>query len=102
MLRNGVCYLSHIHVPKSIYMSIKENENEKNVTFIKVTSANGLESSSRINIYPRQLPPPEFTKTPELKRVKDELVLNYKLNLQNGLRDESVIKWYRCVKDKDI
>lgn len=80
---------------------IKENENEKNVTFIKVTSANGLESSSRINIYPRQLPPPEFTKTPELKRVKDELVLNYKLDLQNGLRDESVIKWYRCVKDKD-
>lgn len=71
------------------------NNTDETVSFCIVAETNdGREAACQVHINPSQLPPPEFTETPELIQQGGILTLKYELDLQ-GRRDESDIIWSR-------
>ena len=49
----------------------------------------------QVTVRPAQLPAPAFIRKPRLLQKHGEMVLDYALGLDNGLRDESRITWLR-------
>ena len=49
----------------------------------------------QVTVKPAQLPAPVFTRKPRLQQKHGEMVLDYALDLNNRLRDESRITWLR-------
>ena len=49
----------------------------------------------QVTVKPAQLPAPAFIRKPRLLQKHGEMVLDYALGLDNGLRDESRITWLR-------
>ena len=55
----------------------------------------GGEAVCQVTVKPAQLPAPAFIRKPRLLQKHGEMVLDYALGLDNGLRDESRITWLR-------
>lgn len=71
------------------------NEHDEPCTVcIVATAPSGLEAACLVTIYPRQLPPPTFTVSPQLLRQGDSLIVDYQLALE-GRTDHSEITWWR-------
>jgi len=74
---------------------IPTNTTDETADFcIIATTDDGREAACHVVVKPSILPPPTFKKQPRIVQRKDQLLLNYQLDLQ-GRRDESRITWYR-------
>ena len=74
---------------------IPTNTTDETADFcITATTADGREAACHMVVKPSILPPPAFKKRPRIVQKKNQLLLNYQLDLQ-GRRDESRITWYR-------
>ena len=57
-------------------------------------TSDGREAACHLVVKPSQLPPPTFTRSPQIKQKGQQLHLDYMLKLE-GRRDESRITWFR-------
>ncbi len=72
-----------------------DSENDADVIIIAKNSL-GIEAAFELTIEPPYLEAPEFIREPEILKQETGVVkLAYELDL-NGIKDESLITWYRC------
>jgi hypothetical protein len=65
--------------------------------FIVAKNELGLEASAKLTVEPAFTEPPKFAKAPAINPpAEGRATLGYDLGLGAGLKDESVIVWYRC------
>ena len=74
---------------------IPTNNTDENADFCVIAAtSDGREAACHLVVKPSQLPPPTFTRSPQIKQKGQQLHLDYMLKLE-GRRDESRITWFR-------
>jgi hypothetical protein len=71
------------------------HSDETREVIIYATTESGLKAARKIIVKPPTLPAPTFIREPKIVRKGNELIVDYKLDLQGGTRDESEIMWLR-------
>jgi len=71
---------------------------ETRSVIVTAHTTSGLVGATEVSVSPRFLEAPEFLSEPKLVFMNEELLLDYKLDLQ-GRADHSLITWYRCKPD---
>ncbi len=74
-------------------------DDQPHTVIVTARTSSGLETACRVNLIPKQLPPPAIIGTPSIIQNGSELNLLYALKMDANLRDMSVIDWYRCRRD---
>ncbi len=85
----------------SITVAGTNKTNDPAEVFITAKNDLGLEAVTRLNVEPAITEAPKFVKAPAINAPADgRAVLGYDLGLASGLKDESVITWYRVGDEK--
>ena len=83
-------------IGRSVLVSAQNNTDRAEQATVRATASNGFYTTLEIEVEPRRLTPPKFTKAPEmLAFAEGKARVSYALDLA-GHQDRSRITWYLC------